>query len=155
MRFWRPPSRVAATAWGGLLSGLLLAFTVGLPPLVAALGGALAAAAIFSAPLASWRREPMLVTVGDGTLEVRQGARCLPIRLETVRSARVLTAVGERRYVHGWGLSWGHAGRRVWDMPVPGLGMVRIERDHRGLDLDLASAHPEQLVAAIREGADA
>jgi hypothetical protein len=94
-----------------------------------------------------------VIAVEPGLVEVRQGARTMRIPLDSVRSAHVLVPAGVQRHTHGWGLSWGHAGRRVWDLPVPGLGVVRLERDHRSLDVDIASKQPDELVDAIHAAA--
>jgi hypothetical protein len=154
-RLWRPPSRIALAAWGGLVAGVIAAFYVDLPAVAAWIVGIAVAAVVYGWPLSSTRRAPIVVTVEPDALVVRQASKTTRVPLSSVRRARVLVAAGERRHLHGWGLSWGHAGRRVWDLPVSGLGMVRVERDHRGLDVDVASARPDALVAALAEAATA
>jgi hypothetical protein len=152
-RAWRPPSRIALAAWSGLLVGLVAAFVLSAPTALSWLCGIVVGGGVYAFPLASRRRAPLVLSVEPGELRVAQGDRTMHVPLDTVRSARVLVAAGTPRHTHGWGLSWGHAGRRVWDLPVHGLGVVRLERDHRSLDVDIASAHPDRLVDAIHAAA--
>jgi hypothetical protein len=152
-RLWRPPSRIVLAAWTGALGVALSAFVLSAPtPLAWAIGVALGVG-VFGYPLPADRRAPIEIAVEPGLVLVRQGARTMRIPLQSVRSARVLVPAGGRRHTHGWGLSWGHAGRRVWDLPEPALGVVRLERDHRSLDVDIASEAPERLVDAIHAAA--
>jgi hypothetical protein len=154
-RMWRPPSRIFAAAWTLVIVTVVCAFVIGLPTIVDWIVGVAAALLVYGWPLASRRSQPIVVTVDPQQLVVSQADRSTRVPLSTVRRARVLHPAGERRNLHGWGLSWGHAGRRVWDLPVDGLGMVRVERDHRGLDVDVASARPEALVEALAAAASA
>ncbi len=154
-RLWRPASRVFAAAWTLVIVTVVCAFVIGLPTIVDWILGIGAALLVFGWPLAPRRSQPIVVTVDPDDLVVAQAERSTRVPLSTVRRARVLHPAGQKRSLQGWGLSWGHAGRRVWDLPVDGLGMVRIERDHRGLDLDVASARPEALVEALAEAASA
>jgi hypothetical protein len=150
-RLWRPPWRVVVGVWTGVATALLAAFALALPDLAAWLLGAAAGGPVVAWPLPAFRRAPIEVLVDDEGLTIRQAHRSMHIPRSTVRAARVLARAGSRRHIHGWGLTWGHAGRRVWDLPATGAGMVRIERDHRGLDLDVVSRTPESLVAALVE----
>jgi hypothetical protein len=152
-RLWRPPSRIFAAAWTLVIVVVVCAFVIGLPTIVDWIVGVAAALLVYGWPLAARRSQPIVVTVDPDELVVAQADRSTHVKLSTVRRARVLHPAGQKRNLQGWGLSWGHAGRRVWDLPVDGLGMVRVERDHRGLDVDVASARPEALVEALAEAA--
>jgi hypothetical protein len=152
-RMWRPPSRIFAAAWTLVIVVVVCAFVIGLPTIVDWIVGIAAALLVYGWPLARRRSQPIVVTVDPDELVVAQADRSTRVPLSTVRRARVLHPAGEKRHLQGWGLSWGHAGRRVWDLPAEGLGMVRVERDHRGLDVDVASARPEALVEALGEAA--
>jgi hypothetical protein len=154
-RLWRPPSRIFVAAWSLVIVVVVCAFVLGWPTPVDWILAVAVAVLIYGWPLARRRSQPIVVTVDPRELVVRQADRSTHVPLSTVRRARVLHPAGPKRSLQGWGLSWGHAGRRVWDLPVDGLGMVRVERDHRGLDLDVASAHPEALVEALAEAATA
>jgi hypothetical protein len=152
-RLWRPPSRIVLAAWTGVLALALSSFALSLPSPLAWAVGIVLGGAVFAYPLPADRRAPIEIAVEPGIVVVEQGSRRMRIPLQSVRSARVLVPAGEPRHTHGWGLSWGHAGRRVWDLPKPGLGVVRIERDHRSLDVDIASERPDRLVDAIHAAA--
>jgi hypothetical protein len=150
-RLWRPPWRVVLGVWLGVAAALLAAFALALPDAAAWLLGLVVGAPVVMWPLPAFRRAPIEVLVDDDGLTIRQAHRSMHVPRSTVRAARVLARAGSQRHHHGWGLTWGHAGRRVWDLPATGAGMVRIERDHRGLDLDVVSKAPERLVAALVE----
>jgi hypothetical protein len=153
-RLWRPPSRIFAAAWTLVIVVVICAFVIGIKwTIVDWIVGVAAALLVYGWPLAARRSQPIVVTVDPEELVVAQADRSTRVPLSTVRRARVLHPAGQKRSLQGWGLSWGHAGRRVWDLPVDGLGMVRVERDHRGLDVDVASARPEALVEALAEAA--
>jgi hypothetical protein len=152
-RLWRPPSRVVLAAWAGVLTLAFSAFVLSAPTVLAWAVGVVVGAALYGYPLPADRRSPIVIAVEPGLVVVEQGSRSMRIPLESVRSAQVLVPAGVKRHTHGWGLSWGHAGRRVWDLPAPGLGVVRLERDHRSLDVDIASERPQELVDAIHAAA--
>jgi hypothetical protein len=152
-RMWRPPSRIFAAAWTLVIVTVVCAFLLGWPTIVDWILGIAAALVVYGWPLAPRRSQPIVVTVDPDELVVAQADRSTRVPLTTVRRARVLHPAGQKRNLQGWGLSWGHVGRRVWDLPVDGLGMVRVERDHRGLDVDVASARPEALVEALADAA--
>jgi hypothetical protein len=141
--------RIAAAAWCGVLAGAILGIGFHLNAFVGIAIGVVAAAAVLAKPLPRSRREELELEVADGELRLSQGARRSQVPLADIRRVRVLTAVGTARRPVGWGPVFGRGLRWTWEMPDPALGVVRIDRGRGGLDLDVVTAHPDDLVRAL------
>ena len=152
-RVWRGPIRIAAAAWTGVLAGAILGIGFHLNAFVGIAIGLAAAVLVLAPPLSAWRRHELELEVADGALKLSQGARRHEVPLTDIRRARVLTAAGTGRRPVGWGPVFGRGLRWTWEMPDPALGVVRIDRGRGGLDLDVVTAHPDDLVRALRPAA--
>jgi hypothetical protein len=149
LRHWRPASRVALAAWAAVVAGIVVAFALGAPRVVAWLAAALAAAGVYALPLAAWRREPVLLEADPHGLRIRQGPRRLAVSRDEMRSVHVGATATERTQPAGWGRFWSTSGRLMWEIPEPGLGVVRIRRTRLRPDLDVATHDPHGLVDAL------
>jgi hypothetical protein len=153
-RFWRGNLQVVAAAWGGVLAGFVPGIALDLPVLAGIAIGLAAAAAVLALPMRRSRRADITVEVADGELRLAQGSRERRVRLADIRRVSVLTPVGADRRPVGYGPVFGNGLRWTFDVPDPALGVVRIDRGRDGLDIDVATARPDDLVSALRGTAD-
>jgi hypothetical protein len=149
-RVWRGPVRIAAAAWSGVLAGAIIGIGVHLNAFIGIAIGIAAAAVVLLPPLPGWRRAELELEVAAGALRLSQGRRRSDVPLDDIRRAHVLVAAGSGRRPVGWGPVFGRGLRWTWEMPDPALGVVRIDRGRGGLDLDVVTAHPDDLVRALR-----
>ncbi|HEY1478504.1 MAG TPA: hypothetical protein VGF46_00655 [Gaiellales bacterium] len=149
-RFWRGPVRVVMAAWGGALAGFIPGIALDLEPFLGAAIGLGVAALLLAIPVARWRRDDVQIEVADGELRLLQGPRSRRVPLEDIRRVGVRTPAGEGRRPVGYGPVFGRGFRWTFEVPDPALGVVRIDRGRGGLDLDVASARPDELVRALR-----
>lgn len=148
-RFWRGNLQVAAAVWGGVLSGFVPGIALDLPIVLGSLIGVGAAACILALPLGRSRRAELAIDVADGELRLAQGRYARRVRITDIRRVSVRSPVGAERKVAGWGLVFGRGLRWTFEVPDPALGVVRIDRGRDGLDIDVATARPDELVQAL------
>jgi hypothetical protein len=153
-RLWRGPIRIVLAAWGGALSGFILGIGLDLPALVGIAIGVAVAAAVVALPVSRSRRGEVRIEVAEGELRWWQGARPRRVPLSDIRRVEVLTATGQGRRTAGYGPVFGRGFRWTWDVPDPSLGVVRIDRGRGGLDVDVATARPDDLARALRTPGD-
>jgi hypothetical protein len=149
-RVWRGPLRVVLAAWGGALAGFIPGIALDLEPFLAIGIGIAVAALLLAIPVAHWRRDDVEIEVADGELRLLQGPRRRRVPLDDIRRVLVRTQAGEGRTPVGHGPVFGRGFRWTFEVPDPALGVVRIDRGRGGLDLDVASARPDELVRALR-----
>jgi hypothetical protein len=149
-RFWRGNLQVVAAAWGGVLAGFVPGVALDLPiPLGIAIGLA-AGAGILALPPDRSRRAELSIEVAEGELRLVQGRFRRHVQTANIRRVSVLAPAGGERRVAGWGPVFGRGLRWTLDVPDPALGIVRIDRSGDGLDIDVATARPDELVQALR-----
>jgi hypothetical protein len=149
-RVWRGPVRVVLAAWGGVLSGSILGIGLHLPALAGIAIGLVAAGSVLALPVSRARRSEIRIEVADGELRWFQGVRQRRVPLSDIRRASVQVEPGKDRRPTGYGAVFGKGLRWTWDVPDPSLGIVRIDRGRGGLDVDVATARPDELVRALR-----
>jgi hypothetical protein len=149
-RFWRGPLRIVVAAWGGALAGFVPGIALDLPIALGLAIGVAVAAILLALPQAPSRRAALEIRVADGALQLLQGRRTHLVPLSDVRRATVRSAADGERRPAGYGAVFGRGLRWTFDMPDPRLGLVRIDRGRGGLDLDVATARPDELVGALR-----
>jgi hypothetical protein len=148
-RRWRGPVRVVLAAWSGVLSGAIIGISSHLPALVSIGIGMAVAATVLAIPLSPRRRAEIEIEVSDGELRWAQGGRTRRVALSDIRRVSVRTEAGKDRRPTGYGPVFGRGLRWTWDVPDPGLGVVRIDRGRGGLDVDVATARPGELARAL------
>ena len=151
-RFWRGNLQVVAAAWGGVLAGFVPGIALDLPVVAGILLGAGVGAGILAIPLGRSRRAELSIEVRDGELRLAQGTHERRVGLAQIRHAGVLVAPGSERRVAGYGPVFGRGLRWTFEVPDPALGVVRIDRGRDGMDIDVATAHPDALVDALLAG---
>jgi hypothetical protein len=147
--FWRGPLRVVAAAWGGALAGFVPGIAFDLPVVVGIAIGVAAAAVALALPVSRSRRADVRIEVGDGELRLVQGTHTRTVPLSDVRRATVHVAAETGRKPVGYGAVFGKGLRWTWEVPDPSLGVVRIDRGRGGLDIDVATARPDELARAL------
>jgi hypothetical protein len=153
-RFWRGPVRVVLAAWGGVLAGFIPGIALDLPVLLGIAIGVVVAAGVLAVPLSRVRRADVDIEVRDGELRLVQGTRVRTVTLSDVRRATVHVAAEAGRKPAGYGAVFGRGLRWTWEVPDPSLGVVRIDRGRGGLDIDVATARPDELVRALAPATD-
>jgi hypothetical protein len=153
-RFWRGPLRVVTAAWGGALAGFVPGIALDLPALLGIAIGVLVAAAVLAVPVSRSRRAGVEIEVRDGALRLQQGTRTTSVPLADVRRVTVLVSAEGGRKPVGYGAVFGKGLRWTWEVPDPSLGVVRIDRGRGGLDIDVATARPDELARALGAPAD-
>ena len=141
--------RVVAAVWAGVLAGFVPGIGLDLPVLLGITIGVAVAAALLALPVSSSRRAPVDIEVRDGELRLAQGARTRTVPLSDVRRATVHVPAEAGRKTVGYGPVFGSGLRWTWEVPDPNLGVVRIDRGRGGLDIDVATAHPDELARAL------
>jgi hypothetical protein len=149
-RFWRGPVRIVLAAWGAALSGFILGIGLDLPPLAGIAIAVVVGGTVLALPLARARRREVQIEVDEGELRWSQGGRPRRVPLSDIRRVSVQAGAGEGRKPEGYGPVFGRGFRWTWDVPDPALGLVRIDRGRGGLDVDIATARPDELVRALR-----
>jgi hypothetical protein len=149
-RAWRGNLRVVAAAWGGVLAGFVPGIALDLPILAGIAIGVAVSAGILAVPNARARRADVAIEVAGGELTWAQGSRVRRVPLAGIRRVSVLTPAGAGRRPAGYGPVFGKGLRWTFDVPDPGLGVVRIDRGRDGLDIDVATARPEALARALQ-----
>ncbi|MDX6565233.1 MAG: hypothetical protein QOE10_895 [Gaiellales bacterium] len=153
-RFWRGNLQVVAAAWGGVLAGFIPGIALDLPILAGIAIGLATGAGVLALPTGRSRRADIAIEVTGGELRLTQGSRQRRVRLADIRRVSVLAPVGADRRPVGYGLVFGNGLRFTFDVPDAALGVVRIDRGRDGLDIDVATARPDELVSALRGPAD-
>jgi hypothetical protein len=153
-RFWRGPIRVALAAWSGVLSGAIIGISFHLPALVSIAIGVVVAGTVLAIPVSARRRAEIEIEVSGGELRWAQGGRSRRVALSDIRRVSVRTEPGSDRRPTGYGPVFGRGLRWTWDAPDPSLGVVRIDRGRGGLDVDVATARPGELVRALHADVD-
>jgi hypothetical protein len=148
--FWRGNLQVVAAAWGGILAGFVPGVALDLPIVVGILIGVGTGVGILAVPLGRSRRADLAIEVADGELRLAQGRHERRIRVSNIRRASVLAPAGSDRKLAGYGAVFGRGLRWTFEVPDPALGVVRIDRGRDGLDVDVATAHPDGLLEALR-----
>jgi hypothetical protein len=149
-RFWRGNLQVVAATWGGVLAGFVPGVSLDLPILLGILIGVGTAAGILAVPPAASRRAPLAIEVADGELRLAQGRYRRRVLLSNIRRVSVLAPVGSDRPVVGWGPVFGPGLRWTFEVPDTSLGLVRIDRGRDGMDIDVATSRPGELLEALR-----
>jgi hypothetical protein len=149
-RFWRGPVRIVLAAWGAALSGFILGIGLDLPPLAGIAIAVAVAGTVLAPPLSRARRSEVRIEVDEEELRWSQGGRPRRVALSDIRRVSVRARTGEGRKPEGYGPVFGRGFRWTWDVPDPALGLVRIDRGRGGLDVDIATARPDELVRALR-----
>jgi hypothetical protein len=149
-RFWRGPVRIYLAAWGGALAGFGPGIALDLPIAAGIAIGLGVAGLVLALPQAPSRHADLEISVADGELTLVQGRRTHRVPLADVRRAGVRTAADAARRPTGYGAVFGRGLRWTFDIPDPSLGLVRIDRGRGGLDLDIVSARPDELVGALQ-----
>jgi hypothetical protein len=149
-RFWRGNLQVVAAAWGGVLAGFLPGIALDLPIALGIAIGIAAGAGILALPSGRSRRADLSIEVAEGELRLAQGRFRRHVQTANIRRVSVLSPAGGERHVAGWGPVFGRGLRWTLDVPDPALGVVRIDRSRDGLDIDVATARPDELVQALR-----
>jgi hypothetical protein len=152
--FWRGNLQVAAAAWGGVLAGFVPGIALDLPIVLGILIGVGVGLGILALPLGRPRRAELAIEVADGELRLAQGRHERRVRLADIRRVSVRAPVGSDRKVAGYGPVFGRGLRWTFEVPDPALGVVRIDRGRDGIDIDVATAHPDGLVDALRSELD-
>jgi hypothetical protein len=153
-RFWRGNLRVVAAVWGGMLAGFAPGIALDLPIALGIAIGVAVAVGVLAVPVRRSHRAEAAIEVADGELRLTQGSWVRRVRVADMRRVFVLTPVGTDRPIAGYGPVFGRGLRWTFEVPDPALGVVRIDRGRDGLDIDVATARPDDLVQALRGAAD-
>jgi hypothetical protein len=153
-RFWRGNLQIVAAAWGGVLAGAITGIAWHLPIVAGLAIGIVAAAGVLAVPMRRSRHAEIAIEVADGELRLSQGSWSRRVRVADIRRVSVLTPAGSERKPVGYGPVFGKGLRWTLEVPDPALGVVRIDRGRDGLDIDVATARPEELAQALRARVD-
>ena len=133
-----------------MLAGFVPGVALDLPIALGIAIGIAAGAGILALPPGRSRRAELSIELAGGELLLVQGRFRRHVQTANIRRVSVLAPAGGERRVAGWGPVFGRGLRWTLDVPDPALGVVRIDRSRDGLDIDVATARPDELVQALR-----
>ena len=142
--------RVVAAAWAGVLAGFVPGIGLDLPVLLGIAIGVAVAAAVLALPVSRSRRAPVDDRgAATESCDSRRGRARGRSRSRTSGERRCTCPPRRGRKTVGYGPVFGSGLRWTWEVPDPNLGVVRIDRGRGGLDIDVATARPDELARAL------